>query len=108
MKTLEKDRKRRYETASGLAMDIERCLNHEPIIARPPSRLYRLQKSREMIAADLQPGLDAGNGSQGFWFDWVLARILMREAVTVLGETPSATAARAGLRIDGRARRESV
>ncbi len=44
MKALEKDRARRYETANGLAMDVERYLNHEPIIARPPSRCYRFQK----------------------------------------------------------------
>jgi len=44
MKALEKDRRRRYETANGLAMDVQRYLNNEPIIARPPSRLYRLQK----------------------------------------------------------------
>jgi eukaryotic-like serine/threonine-protein kinase len=44
MKTLEKDRTRRYETANGLAMDVGRFLNNEPIVARPPSRVYRLQK----------------------------------------------------------------
>jgi TonB family protein len=44
MKALEKDRNRRYQTASGLASDIQRHLNNEPVIARPPSRLYRLQK----------------------------------------------------------------
>jgi eukaryotic-like serine/threonine-protein kinase len=44
MKSLEKDRKRRYETANGLAMDVQRYLNNEPVVARPPSRLYRLQK----------------------------------------------------------------
>ena len=44
MKSLEKDRTRRYETANGLALDVERYLNNEPIIARPPSRFYRLQK----------------------------------------------------------------
>jgi WD40 repeat protein/serine/threonine protein kinase/tetratricopeptide (TPR) repeat protein len=44
MKTLEKDRNRRYETANGLAMDIQRYRNSEPIIARPPSTLYRFQK----------------------------------------------------------------
>lgn len=44
MKTLEKDRTRRYETANGLAMEIERYLNNELITARPPSRLYRFQK----------------------------------------------------------------
>ncbi|HEY8903590.1 MAG TPA: serine/threonine-protein kinase [Chthoniobacterales bacterium] len=44
MKALEKDRERRYQTARGFAIDIERYLNDEPIQARPPSRLYRLQK----------------------------------------------------------------
>ena len=44
MKCLEKDRTRRYETANGLAMDIERHLSHQPVIARPPSTIYRTQK----------------------------------------------------------------
>jgi serine/threonine protein kinase/WD40 repeat protein len=45
MKALEKDRQRRYETVNGLAMDIERHLNCEPVVARPPSRLYEFQKT---------------------------------------------------------------
>jgi WD40 repeat protein/serine/threonine protein kinase/tetratricopeptide (TPR) repeat protein len=45
MKCLEKDRARRYETANGLARDIERHLSNEPVIARPPSRLYEFQKT---------------------------------------------------------------
>jgi len=44
MKALEKDRTRRFETANGLAMDIQRYLNNEPVTARPPSSMYRLQK----------------------------------------------------------------
>ncbi len=44
MKCLEKDRTRRYETASGLAADVQHHLDHEPIAARPPSRLYRFRK----------------------------------------------------------------
>jgi len=44
MRALEKDRGRRYETANGFAMDIERHLSHEPVVARPPSRLYRFGK----------------------------------------------------------------
>ena len=44
MKTLEKDRQRRYESASELADDVRRYLNEEPIQARPPSQLYQLQK----------------------------------------------------------------
>lgn len=44
MKALEKDRARRYETANGLATDIRRHLENEPVTARPPSNLYRFQK----------------------------------------------------------------
>jgi serine/threonine protein kinase len=44
MKALEKDRTRRYETANGLAADIQRHLQNEPVVARPPSNLYRFQK----------------------------------------------------------------
>jgi eukaryotic-like serine/threonine-protein kinase len=44
MKCLEKDRARRYETANGLALDVDRLLNNDPVEARPPSQLYRLQK----------------------------------------------------------------
>ncbi len=44
MKALEKDRRRRYETANGLAMDIQRHLNNEPVAARPPTRIYRFRK----------------------------------------------------------------
>jgi hypothetical protein len=44
MKALEKDRRRRYETANGLAMDVQRFLDHEPVLARSPSRWYRFQK----------------------------------------------------------------
>ena len=44
MKTLEKDRTRRYETVNGLAADIQRYLQNEPVVARPPGNLYRLQK----------------------------------------------------------------
>jgi serine/threonine protein kinase len=44
IRALEKDRARRYQTANGLAMDVQRYLENEPVVARPPSRLYRLQK----------------------------------------------------------------
>src|SRR5204862_2897831 len=44
MKCLEKDRTRRYETANGLASDIQRHLKNEPVVACPPSNLYRFQK----------------------------------------------------------------
>ena len=44
MKSLEKDRTRRYETANGLARDVERYLSDEPVEACPPSAAYRLRK----------------------------------------------------------------
>jgi serine/threonine protein kinase/tetratricopeptide (TPR) repeat protein len=44
MKALEKDRSRRYQTASGLACDLERYLADEPVEACPPSAAYRLRK----------------------------------------------------------------
>jgi serine/threonine protein kinase/tetratricopeptide (TPR) repeat protein len=44
MKALEKDRNRRYETANGLAMDVQRYLADEAVLACPPSASYRLRK----------------------------------------------------------------
>jgi len=44
MKAIEKERARRYETASGLAMDVRRYLAGEPVLAAPPSVSYRLRK----------------------------------------------------------------
>jgi WD40 repeat protein len=44
MRCLEKDRTRRYETANSLAMDVQRHLGNETVLARPPSANYRLQK----------------------------------------------------------------
>ncbi|HEV8003491.1 MAG TPA: serine/threonine-protein kinase [Planctomycetaceae bacterium] len=44
MKSLEKDRGRRYETANSLALDVERYLASEPVQASPPSAGYRLRK----------------------------------------------------------------
>jgi tetratricopeptide (TPR) repeat protein len=55
MKCLEKDRTRRFETANGVAADVQRFLNNEPVVARPPSNLYRFQKlvrrNRTAVAA---------------------------------------------------------
>src|SRR6185436_14020039 len=44
MRALEKDRSRRYETANGLARDVQRYLADEPVVACPPSGLYRFRK----------------------------------------------------------------
>ena len=44
IKSLEKDRNRRYSTPGNFAEDIDRYLKHEAIVARPPSTAYRLRK----------------------------------------------------------------
>lgn len=44
LKCLEKDRDRRYATVNGLAVDLERFLAHEPVVARPPTVTYRVRK----------------------------------------------------------------
>ncbi len=44
MKALEKDRNRRYETANGFAMDVQRYLADEPVLACSPSAAYRVRK----------------------------------------------------------------
>ena len=58
MKCLEKDRTRRYETANGLARDVERYLHDEPVQACPPSA--RLPAAEVRAAA---PGAGAGGGA---------------------------------------------
>ncbi len=44
MKAMEKDRRRRYESAADLARDVQRYLDQQPVVARRPSTWYRLQK----------------------------------------------------------------
>jgi tetratricopeptide (TPR) repeat protein len=44
LKALEKDRNRRYETAAGLASDLQRYMSNEPVVAGPPTAWYRLRK----------------------------------------------------------------
>jgi serine/threonine-protein kinase len=53
MKALEKDRRRRYETASEFAADVQRHLDNEPVRACPPSTWYRLRKFTQRNKAAL-------------------------------------------------------
>ena len=57
MKSLEKDRTRRYETPNAFAQDISNFLNEEAVSARPPSNSYKLQKfirkNRGLVASVL-------------------------------------------------------
>ncbi len=59
MKSLEKERSRRYETANGLARDIERFLNDEAVEACPPSMWYR---TRKLARKYKYPLIAAGTG----------------------------------------------
>jgi len=87
MKALEKDRTRRYETASALSQDIRRYLANEPISARPPSSAYRagkfVRRNRLAVAmvSALLVALVAGVVGTGIGF--VRERSQARRAQTV-------------------------
>ena len=53
LKALEKERSRRYASASEFAADIRRCLNNEPVLAVPPSLAYRARKFSRRYRAGL-------------------------------------------------------
>ena len=59
MKAIDKDRERRYNSPLEFASDLGRYLKHEPVIARPPSVLYRAQKfvRRNRVAVGLASAL---------------------------------------------------
>ena len=57
MKALEKDRTRRYETANGLAMDVQRFLNDESVDACPPSARYKFRKFARRNKTALATGI---------------------------------------------------
>ena len=69
MKALEKDRNRRYETASAFAADVQRYLDDEPVQACPPSAGYRLRKfvrrNKRALATAGAAGRDAAGSSGG-------------------------------------------
>jgi WD40 repeat protein/serine/threonine protein kinase len=78
MRALEKDRNRRYESASAFAADVRRYLNDEPVLACPPSARYRLGKflrrnKRSVLASTLVllalvgGGIGAAFGSIQAW-----------------------------------------
>jgi WD40 repeat protein/serine/threonine protein kinase len=57
MRALEKDRNRRYESASALAADVQRYLADEPVLACPPSAIYRFRKFARRHKAGLAAAL---------------------------------------------------
>jgi serine/threonine protein kinase len=96
MKALEKDRNRRYETASALARDVEHYLHDEPVQACPPSAWYRLGKFARRNKAGLAM---AGMvllvfASVGASAGWVLRDSAARRAETTRQARESLTRAR--------------
>jgi len=84
MKCLDKDRNRRYETANALAMDVERYLADEPVLACPPSLSYRLRKFAGRHRGPLRTAaiillvLLASAGAVG-WVQWDRSRQQARQ-----------------------------
>ena len=74
MKCLEKERSRRYDSANGLAQDIQRFLTDEPVLAGPPSTRYRLRKllkrNRGAVSAGLLTLLAILAGSFGIYLNY--------------------------------------
>src|SRR5262249_25919981 len=86
MKALEKDRNRRYESASAFAADVQRYLNDEPVLACPPSVSYRVRKfvrrnKGPVLAASIIVGLLIV-GILGTTTGWLWALDAEQEAVT--------------------------
>ena len=93
MKCLEKDRARRYATASDLAADLERFLRHEPVTARPPSQIYRLGKFTRRHRLQVAFGVCLGLAIiGGLFFSWAGFAQARRERDRALGAEQQATA----------------
>jgi serine/threonine protein kinase/tetratricopeptide (TPR) repeat protein len=78
MKALEKDRTRRYDTASAFAADVARHLENQPVEAGPPGAWYRLSKfahrNQKTVAASLVLVIVVGLGLFGTSVGFVSAR----------------------------------
>jgi serine/threonine protein kinase/tetratricopeptide (TPR) repeat protein len=104
IRALEKDRARRYETANGLAMDVQRFLDNEPVVARPPSRVYRLQKlvrrnKTTFIAAAMVALALIGGLGFATWF-WHQEREARKRAVVAEQQALAAEQQQARLRME--------
>ncbi|MFN0056257.1 MAG: protein kinase domain-containing protein [Planctomycetales bacterium] len=90
MKALEKDRQRRYESASAFAADVQRYLDDEPVLACPPSTAYRLKKfarrRRGLLTAALLLGLAVCAGTTGSVWQAVRAMKAERNTADALAD----------------------
>ena len=96
MKALEKDRRRRYETANGLADDLRRHLDNETVSATPPSMAYQLGKfaRRNRTALRVTTGIAALLVAATAVSSWQALRALRAEK-SARGQAERATAAEA-------------
>lgn len=112
MKALEKDRSRRYETASGLAADVERYMHNEPVSATPPGSVYRLRKfvvrNRGLVTAGAVVALTLLVGVMGTTYGMISAqrqreKAIISEQAAIAGRNRAAAA-----EADARARAAEV
>jgi serine/threonine protein kinase/tetratricopeptide (TPR) repeat protein len=91
LKAMEKDRTRRYETANGLAMDLRRYLDDEPVSACPPSAAYRtakfVRKHKVGVAAIVAVGIALVLGVIGTTVGLVHARRARDAAIEARAES---------------------
>jgi hypothetical protein len=59
-------------------------------LSRKDQARAELEQARELIESRFKKGLQVGGGAEGFWFDWVFARVLLREATTLIEKTAAA------------------
>jgi tetratricopeptide (TPR) repeat protein len=97
MKALEKDRNRRYETASAFAADVQHYLHDEPVSAGPPSTRYRLRKlmRRNRRALAVAAGVFVAVIVMAAMVGWAVGDRVARRAATAVQVRDSLDAARA-------------
>lgn len=96
MKSLEKDRNRRYDTPGDFAADLERYLRHDEVVARPPSVGYKLAKfarrNRGAVATACAIGAALLIGTAIAAWQAIVATQAKRDALAALEKTDEARA----------------
>jgi serine/threonine protein kinase len=113
MKALEKDRNRRYESASAFAADVQRYLNDEPVLAYLPSAWYRFRKFARrhrgpMVAVAAVLVLLLGGMAGTSWGLVQAERALQAEAQRAAGESRAKDEALTAARAEKRAKDEAL
>ena len=112
LKALEKDRNRRYDSPAALAADLQRYLDHEPLLAGPPSAWYRLRKlvrryRGQFVAAVLVVGASVAFGGVAV-VQYLRAESARADAVQLADEKGKLAAEKGALaESEGRAKAES-